>query len=106
MSRLARFINRLHSAVVALSRDHNEALETLRMVNRELLLTAFAEVPPEVARKCDVARCHVLEAVRLLDPLPDGVAPKLEELPPAEHRALVAKNARKFGPLTDPPGLN
>lgn len=105
MTRLAQFIHRLHSAAVAL-RDENSALESLRLINRELIVIALAEVPEGVAEKCDLARGHVLEAVRLLDPLPAGAAPSVEELPPAEHNALLARNARKFEPLADPPGLN
>jgi hypothetical protein len=105
MTRLARVLCRLHSAAVAL-RDHNAALESLRLVNRELLVTAYAEVPPEVAAKCDLARGHVLEAVRLLDPLPAGQAPETEEISPAAHRILVASTAGRFGAITDPPGLN
>lgn len=102
--RLARFWDRLHSAAVALTRDHNAALESLRLVNRELLVTAFAEVPADVAAKCDQARGHVLEAVRLLEPLPAGTVPALEELPPAEHRAIIARNSSQFGAVTDPVG--
>lgn len=104
--RLARFWDRLHSAAVALTRDHNAALESLRLVNRELLVTAFAEVPEEVAAKCDEARGHVLQAVRMLDPLPPGAQPKSDELPPAEHRARVSGNSRQFDPITKPPGEN
>lgn len=104
--RVARFVIRIQSAAVALMRDHNAALEALRLVNRELLVTAMGEVPEQVAAKCDEARGHVLEAVRLLAPLPPGGQPTFEELPPAEHRALIARGGRKFSPLTDPPGQN
>jgi hypothetical protein len=104
--RLARFVVRIQSAAVALMRDHEAALETLRMVNKELLVTAMAEVPEEVAAKCDEARGRVLEAVRLLDPLPSGTQPKTHELPPAEYRAVIAAKSGKFDPITKPAGQN
>ncbi len=107
MSRLARFIHCCKTAAaMALSRDHKAALESLRMVNRELLVVAYAEVPEEVAQKCDSARAETIDAIRLLDPLPDDTEPAIEELPPTEHRARVAAASRQFDPLTDPPGLN
>jgi hypothetical protein len=106
MKRLARLLQRLQTAAMDLTRDKASALESLREVNRELLVVAYAEVPEEIAQKCDKARAEVVDAIRLLDPLPEGRTPPAEELPPAEHRAQVEREARQFDPITDPPGLN
>ena len=41
----------------------------------------------------DAARGSVIDAIRILDPLPEGKETPLEELPPGEHRARVASFA-------------
>lgn len=103
---LAGLLQRLHTAAMGPDRDHAAALDSLRQVNRELLVVAFAEVPEPVAQKCDAARAEIINAIRLLDPLPEGKETPADELPPAEHRAIVARAGRKFDPISDPPGQN
>jgi hypothetical protein len=103
---LARLFKRLQAAAMGPDRDHAAALDSLRQVNRELLVVAFAEVPDQVAQKCDAARAEIIDAIRLLDPLPEGRETPAEELPPAEHRARVARAGRNFDPISDPPGQN
>jgi hypothetical protein len=77
-------------------RDESEALEVLRSVNRELLVCAGANVLDAVEKECDLARDHVLNAIRILFPLTVGSTPPPEELSVAQFRQAAEKRAADF----------
>jgi ADP-ribosylglycohydrolase len=81
-----------------------EAIESLRQINRELLVTSMSDVAEEAANECDCARDHVTKAIRLLVAINGEVTHSAEELPAAIFKSLVGQSARKFACLL-PPGV-
>jgi hypothetical protein len=83
------------------TRDHLEALESLRQINRELLVASMSDIPEFVEEKCDKARASIISVIRLLAPLEAGATPLVEELPVADFKSLIQQAAKKFAPLFD-----
>jgi hypothetical protein len=76
------------------NRDAEPVLETLRQINRELLVAAGANVPDAVTAELDAARAHVLNAINALaDPARQKSA---EEIAPAEFKAKADDASRAF----------
>lgn len=97
--------HRLESMGKSKTDNYNAAaLESLRQINRELLVTSMSDVAEKAANECDYARDHITKAIRLLVPISDGVTRSVEELPTAIFKALVRQSARKFACLL-PPGF-
>ena|ERR1700731_135454 len=83
--------------------NHNvAAIERLRQINRELLVTSTSDVAEGAADECDYARDHIAEAIRLLVSRSDEVTRSVEELPTAVFKALARQSARKFACLLPP----
>lgn len=68
-------------------RDCASVLDSLRQLNRELLVAASANIPQTVADCIDQARDNVTRAIRLLSQPGDKVP--AEELPANEFRAMA-----------------
>lgn len=83
------------------NRDQAEALESLRQINRELLVASMSDIPESVEEKCDKARDSIIRAIRLLAPLEAGATSLVEELPVADFKSLIQQAAEKFAPLFD-----
>jgi hypothetical protein len=75
------------------------AIESLRQINRELLVTSMSDVAEEAANECDYARDHITKTIRLLASLNGKVTRSVEELPTAVFKALVRQSACKFACL-------
>jgi hypothetical protein len=83
------------------NRDQAEALESLRQINRELLVASMSDIPESVDEKCDKGRDSIIGAIRLLAPLEAGATPFVEELLVADFKSLIQQAAKKFAPLFD-----
>ena len=69
------------------------ALESLREINRELLVVGCSDVPKDVEEHCEAARGHVLRAIWELDPRTTHDTRPIEEKPVAEWKAALAASA-------------
>jgi hypothetical protein len=85
-----------------------EALDSLRQINKELLVCGMSNVTDRIEARCIAARRHVLAAIHELDPQPAHVIRPVEEQPIEAHTAAIAERLAQFDPITGPQidGLN
>lgn len=78
------------------------ALESLRQINKELLVISMTDINPATEKAVDAARDHVLAAIQAIEPRLAGQPVPPEELPVAQFKAQTQANAKKFSHLTQP----
>jgi hypothetical protein len=83
----------------ALNRDHARASESLRLINRELLVATMSDIPEFVKHECDKARDSMISAIQLLAPLDNDATTLVSELPVADFNRSIERHAQKFAPL-------
>lgn len=76
------------------------ALDSLRQINKELLVCSMSNISDTVEARCIAARKNVLAAIHELDPLPDHSARPVEERPLDDYKAALAERAGKFDSIT------
>jgi len=96
----------LRPAVAAIFRrmdphSHDSAaLDSLRQINKELLVCGMSNVSDRIEARCIAARRHVLAAIHELAPLPDHDTRPIEERPLEDYQAAIADRIDKFSPIT------
>ena len=78
-----------------------EAVDNIKLINREFLVAAGADIPDRGAAALDAARDFVLAALHHLLVAPDRCLP-VEEMPVRYFRARIEQAQSKFDPLFEP----
>jgi hypothetical protein len=79
---------------------HVAALDSLRQVNKELIVCSMSNVSDRVEARCIAARRHILAAIHELAPAADHASRPFEERPLDEQQADIADRLEKFAPIT------